>query len=56
MAGVMAEFKVREYRTGNTSKTQLLIHGKVVASSKSHDVYTNKMYERIFDGIKTKLR
>ena len=49
--GVMAEFKIREFRTGDTSKTQLIVHGRVAKSSKPHNVYTNKTYEKVFDAV-----
>jgi hypothetical protein len=55
--GIMAEFKIREVSVGtHQGKTQLLVHGKVVASSKAHAVFANKLYEHLFDSAKQAIK
>lgn len=56
MKSIMAEFAVREFRLGDKSRTELIIHGNnKVAQSKWHNVYENKLYEQIFDIVKKEL-
>jgi len=45
----IAEFKIREV-SGQAGKsyTVLMIHGKVIAKTKMHDVLRDKTYDKLF--------